>query len=1018
MPPTQMVRALTLLYEAAGGDAWRNNSNWLIGEPCVDGWFGVFCCPASLPILVELADGTDACTSDGSQAIGPLATQGSSLCHSGNVTGTALDLATCVVVKVILTSNNLAGSLDVVDSLTSERALCGMPFLQHLDLSMNALVGNLPAVAGCLPRLTSLDLTHAQTELGGFAGRVPEWLLSRLESLATLHLANNAFDDPTTAVSAVAIRRLWQRCSAIGAEQCSGVPPFGCSAFNRPGQRYEVELTGLECVRCPSASEILGLAGIMAGIVLAFVLFVGAYTLFVRTFPEYAKTHIASFMILVSHLQTLGIIGSMQLGWPLVIQEILASINLPLMGYIPLPCILTDPVLKSLLNYMETGTVLTLLVGVWLVARRRRDENSLSRTEAWAEYFLSVLFSLLFTVGLRASATLFVSSFAEENLARKVIACLVSLLILPGFLLFLLLRFRRLLREARKAVDEVATAAEADAKKKVEVRQKQRRAAEAVRYLTERYASDDLVGAGTSTQASKTSDELVKVAVKRRERLPLRSQWQLIVWTRQWLLVITSFALDCFMWFSYDYDAHYTVRYLFASIAIVILCSFWWLQYKRQPYALRRQHGLESLLFLVDILAIACACIYGELTRDGQIQDARGRVALEILLAILLGAFTLAAVLFVISDYARDRWYVQQYYLKHGLVQETGGGRAVDSRQIIDAPIQAAICDGAVRIIDCTWLLDRANSDPDLPCVTRVEARLAVTSEETKKDLVKRLAKHCGTSSVCITVHNRAFSPASPPPSPPAPLDEESIDPATAPRIVAGATVRVQRSSGIEMEAKVLRYLPEKAMYEVELANGQMKHCREQSMTLITVEPSPEASQTTTQQVRQMPEASKTTAQQVRHNAPSREVTIRDQNVGMHPDERIRGQAMSRSRTSTALPSAVALPSVMDRIAQWSDRARQKVQEMQQALVSTFTASTFTLSDQRLGIGLSDEADGAVIHRLEPGSQAEALGVTIGGKITTVNGEAAATNITDLNAQLMSATRPTTLLVVPPDVSA
>jgi hypothetical protein len=98
----------------------------------------------------------------------------------------------------------------------------------------------------------------------------------------------------------------------------------------------------------------------VAGIVLLFALLVRMYTRFVRRHPEYPKTHVASGMILMGHLQTLSIIGSLQLGWPLVIQEILASISLQLMDHIPLPCILTNQVLKAL-----------LLVGAWLVARRR-----------------------------------------------------------------------------------------------------------------------------------------------------------------------------------------------------------------------------------------------------------------------------------------------------------------------------------------------------------------------------------------------------------------------------------------------------------------------------------------------------------------------------------------------------------------------------------------------------------------------------------------------------------------------
>jgi hypothetical protein len=79
MPPTEMVRALELFYEATGGNAWRNNFKWLSGEPCVDGWFGVHCCPQELPVL----RGDDECTAEGGGATGVRTTQGSAACHSG-----------------------------------------------------------------------------------------------------------------------------------------------------------------------------------------------------------------------------------------------------------------------------------------------------------------------------------------------------------------------------------------------------------------------------------------------------------------------------------------------------------------------------------------------------------------------------------------------------------------------------------------------------------------------------------------------------------------------------------------------------------------------------------------------------------------------------------------------------------------------------------------------------------------------------------------------------------------------
>ena len=128
-----MVRALTLLYDATAGDAWSNHSNWLAGEPCIDGWFGVHCCPELLPILQG-----DTCTSVSGELTTAPSTQGSAACHSGSATGTAADHATCVVVKVMLPSNNLIGPLDALDPEASERALCGLAYLQHLDLSGNS----------------------------------------------------------------------------------------------------------------------------------------------------------------------------------------------------------------------------------------------------------------------------------------------------------------------------------------------------------------------------------------------------------------------------------------------------------------------------------------------------------------------------------------------------------------------------------------------------------------------------------------------------------------------------------------------------------------------------------------------------------------------------------------------------------------------------------------------------------------------------------------------------------------
>ena len=80
---------------------------------------------------------------------------------------------------------------------------------------------------------------------------------------------------------------------------------------------------------------------------------------------------------------------------------------------------------------------------------------------------------------------------------------------------------------------------------------------------------------------------------------------------------------------------------------------------------------------------------------------------------------------------------------------------------------------------------------------------------------------------------------------------------------------------------------------------------------------------------------------------------------------------------------------------------------------------TFVISDQILGIAMrdvGDEGDGVVIDRLKADSQAAALGVPIGGRIMSINGEVAESIRPLLAAQLKSATRPTTLHIEPPEV--
>ena len=161
-----------------------------------------------------------------------------------------------------------------------------------------------------MPRLTRINIEHKDQltlfnalDTRGLTGRIPAWLVDRLDSgsVSWLHLADNAFDDPTDEASAYTIRTLWAQCST-GAD-CTGVPPKGCSAFNRAGKRYEVVLSGAECIECPTAIETLIIASVVVAVILLIGVFIKLFARFMRRYPEHARTHVASAMIVYSHLQ-------------------------------------------------------------------------------------------------------------------------------------------------------------------------------------------------------------------------------------------------------------------------------------------------------------------------------------------------------------------------------------------------------------------------------------------------------------------------------------------------------------------------------------------------------------------------------------------------------------------------------------------------------------------------------------------------------------------------------------------
>eukprot|EP01012_Entosiphon_sulcatum_P029829 TRINITY_DN3651_c0_g1_i1.p1 TRINITY_DN3651_c0_g1~~TRINITY_DN3651_c0_g1_i1.p1 ORF type:complete len:1550 (-),score=193.13 TRINITY_DN3651_c0_g1_i1:56-4669(-) len=168
-PANIQTWALTTLYTSTGGGSWRRADNWLVMDPCVNGWYGVTCV--------------------------------------GNT-----------VVQVDLSSNLLTGPLPLPDLLR------GLPQLRSLNLSSNRLTGNLVVTtqhatlqdlvlrnnsfAGVLPAaIFSFPLLQVvDVSLNSLSGTIPVfWPATGTLGLRLLNLSNNNFagtlSNPTFSIS-------------------------------------------------------------------------------------------------------------------------------------------------------------------------------------------------------------------------------------------------------------------------------------------------------------------------------------------------------------------------------------------------------------------------------------------------------------------------------------------------------------------------------------------------------------------------------------------------------------------------------------------------------------------------------------------------------------------------------------------------------------------------------------------------------------------------------------------------
>ena len=313
MPPLPTSAALASLYVHAGGGTWSSHAaGWMSGEPCVDGWSGVTCCPETHPHLSQWPGGSCRLSGAGGARAGdderrPTSAASSAkareaACASGTSHGNATDAARCVVVAVELPSSALRGELN--------GSLDEMPWLQVLDLSDNALDGALP-----LLRAARGDGSGVSGDNGGGDGDDnggggggddddDDGGGAGAPALLMLTLDGNAFE-----YIDVHVATLVEACR--GEAECAGLPPTSCRAF---GAQYVLRLSDPDtCVRC---ANLWLTALLYGGLLVAFLLGVSVYVYLVLRDHNAIDDWINTAAIFVCHAQTLAIVGMLQLGWP------------------------------------------------------------------------------------------------------------------------------------------------------------------------------------------------------------------------------------------------------------------------------------------------------------------------------------------------------------------------------------------------------------------------------------------------------------------------------------------------------------------------------------------------------------------------------------------------------------------------------------------------------------------------------------------------------------------------------
>ncbi|KAL1496050.1 hypothetical protein AB1Y20_014679 [Prymnesium parvum] len=516
-------------------------------------------------------------------------------CASGGVSGTADDVAKCVVVRLYLHSNRLRGSFNSTLGLFEH--------LQELDLSNNSLAGPLPS------RLDQL-MTSGQ--------------------LREVKLSQNSFSYPPPASLIAACNAKFRNF------KCLGLPPHSCAAF---GPKTYVVRSDKEdeCLACPS--RILAVL-VLSVLVLSVFLGIAVYAYLINRYPEALRTWISTLSIILTHMQTVSILARIRLAWPSSAQQVMnlvliTNVNLDISAARP-ECAIQNPNFPSYHVYTLCVVCLPLLTllsvsaarGVHFLHAQLRHvaPSTAERTlDDKLELFESIVFHFWLVMSWSKIFALIIAPDSGDG--QTIILTRLGAGVAYGLLGLEVLLLAKYAIHTRAVMAMEARGADGDTSVTIGFsRLSVDRLAYRVSYMTHRFASS-------------------------------AQYWQFVVWLRQFLLEAMA-LLPTLLGSSAsslslepgkldEAPIKQWVIWLHSSLALVVIAAFALYHRRVYPYYYEFQNKMEDWLYFASGTMILLGVVYTFLDRK--------HLLVEVLLLVVLVGSLCGSAAYLTFNYNKGR---------------------------------------------------------------------------------------------------------------------------------------------------------------------------------------------------------------------------------------------------------------------------------------------------------------------------------------------------------------------------